>query len=112
MIKLNLTANTKEQEQIKTYLQNNASEILAEKINNGVKITKDNKTLINKKDLDGFMKFACVETKNLLNKAQVMLVLKIILYLVGIFTTLKKIILKENYTILQRIIKQKRICCY
>ena len=65
MTKLNLTANTKEQERIKNYLQENASEILAEKINNGVKITKDNKTLINKKDLDGFMKFACEEAKKL-----------------------------------------------
>ncbi len=65
MIKLNLTANTKEQERIKNYLQENASEILAEKINNGVKITKDNKTLTNKKDLDGFMKFACEEAKKL-----------------------------------------------
>jgi len=65
MIELNLTANTKEQERIKNYLQENASEILAEKINNGVKITKNNKTLINKKDLDGFMKFACEEAKKL-----------------------------------------------
>lgn len=65
MIELNLTANTKEQERIKNYLQENASETLAEKINNGFKITKDNKTLINKKDLDGFMKFACEEAKKL-----------------------------------------------
>jgi len=65
MIELNLTANTKEQERIKNYLQENASETLAEKINNGVKIIKDNKTLINKKDLDGFMRFACEEAKKL-----------------------------------------------
>jgi hypothetical protein len=44
-------------------LQNNASESLADKINNGVEIEKDGKTLINKKDLNGFMKFACDEAK-------------------------------------------------
>ena len=38
MIELNLKAETKEQELIKTYLQENVSEVLAEKINNGVKI--------------------------------------------------------------------------
>ena len=63
MYKLNLETKTKEQELIKEYLENNVSEILANKINNGVKITKDNKTLINKKDLDGFMKFATDEAK-------------------------------------------------
>ena len=68
MIELNLIANGKEQELIKEYLQNNVSETLANKINNGVKIIKDNKTLINKKDLDGFMKYACIEAKNQANK--------------------------------------------
>ena len=63
MYKLNLETKTKEQELIKEYLENNVSEILANKINNGVKITKDNKTLINKKDLTGFMKFATDEAK-------------------------------------------------
>ncbi len=63
MIKLNLITNNKEQERIKEYLENNVSEILAMKIENGVKIEKDNKTLINKKDLNGFWKFACVEAK-------------------------------------------------
>lgn len=37
-------------------------------ISNGVKITKNNKTLINKKDLDGFMKYACIEAKSQANK--------------------------------------------
>lgn len=64
MIELNLTATGKEQTRIKEYLENNASEILADKINNGVKIVKDNKTLLNKKDLDGFMIFACEEARN------------------------------------------------
>ena len=63
MIKLNLVANGIEQKKIKEYLENNVSEILADKINNGVKITKDNKTLINKKDLNGFWRFATEEAK-------------------------------------------------
>ena len=68
MIKLNLVANGIEQEKIKKYLESNASEILANKINNGVKITKDNKTLINKKDLNGFWKFATEEARKLAEK--------------------------------------------
>ncbi len=63
MYKLNLETKTKEQELIKEYLQNNVSEIIADKINNGVKITKDNKMLINKKDLVGFMKYATEEAR-------------------------------------------------
>lgn len=65
MIKLNLIATGIEQEKIKEYLENNASETLANKINNGVKITKDNKTLINKKDLNGFWKYATNEARKL-----------------------------------------------
>ena len=34
---------TKEQQRIKAYLEENASDILAEKINNGVRIQKDGK---------------------------------------------------------------------
>ncbi len=63
MIELKLKADTNEQKKIKEYLENNVSETLAEKINNGVKIVKDNKTLINKKDLIGFMKYACEEAR-------------------------------------------------
>ena len=63
MITLNLTAETEEEKLIKAYLEENASEILADKINNGVKIEKDGKTLINKKTLSGFMKFAASEAK-------------------------------------------------
>ena len=62
-MRLNLGATTKEQQKIKTYLEANASDILAEKINNGVRIQKDGKTLLNKKTLAGFMKFACDEAK-------------------------------------------------
>ena len=68
MIKLNLTTSNKEQEIIKQYLQENASEMLADKINNGVKIVKENKTLINKKDLNGFMKYASSEARKLAGK--------------------------------------------
>lgn len=62
-MELNLQAKTKEQQRIKAYLEENASEILADKINNGVHIQKNGKTLLNKKTLDGFMKFACDEAK-------------------------------------------------
>ena len=68
MIELNLTTSNKEQEIIKQYLQENASEVLANKINNGVKIVKENKTLINKKDLNGFMKYASDEARKLAEK--------------------------------------------
>ena len=67
-MKLNLEPKTKEQELIKQYLEENVSEILAEKINNGVKIVKDNKALINKKDLDGFMNYANSEARKLAEK--------------------------------------------
>ena len=64
-MKLNLEAKTKEQELVKTYLEENASEVLAEKINRGVRIEKEGKTLINKKTLDGFMKYASSEARKL-----------------------------------------------
>ena len=41
MIKLNLTTSCKEHELIKEFLEQNVSETLAEKINNGVRIEKD-----------------------------------------------------------------------
>lgn len=65
---LNLTANNKQEELILTYLQENATETLVEKINNGVRIEKDGKTLINKKTLSGFMKYACDEARKLAEK--------------------------------------------
>lgn len=67
-MKLNLTATGKPQELILAYLQKNASDVLAEKINNGVRIMKDGKTLINKKTLDGFMKFAEDKARKLAEK--------------------------------------------
>ena len=60
---LNLDAKTNEERKVKAYLEANASEMLAEKINNGVRIQKNGKTLLNKKTLAGFMKFACDEAK-------------------------------------------------
>lgn len=62
-MKILLETKNKAQEILKEYLENNASEILANKINNGVKIQKDDKTLLNKKDLNGFMKFASDEAR-------------------------------------------------
>ena len=65
MIKLNLTANGNSQQRIKDYLEQNASETLAEKINNGVQIQKDNLTLLNKKDLTGCLDYAKDEARKL-----------------------------------------------
>ncbi len=63
MITLNLTATTAEEKVLKEYLEQNVSEILAEKINNGVPVEKDGKQLISRKTLAGFMKFATEEAK-------------------------------------------------
>ena len=64
MIKLNLTATDSGQAKILAYLQENASETLADKINNGTPFEKDGKPLLNKKTLSGFMKYACDEARN------------------------------------------------
>ena len=64
-MKLNLEAKTKEQELVKQYLEDNASQTLAEKINNGTLFEKDGKILTNKKTLDGFMKYASDEARKL-----------------------------------------------
>ena len=63
MITLNLETKNGSQCRIKEYLEANASEILADKINNGVRIEKDGKTLINKKDLGGFWAYACKKAR-------------------------------------------------
>ena len=68
MAQLKLTANTPSEQRILEYLQNNASETLAEKINNGTPFEKDGKPLTNKKSLSGFMKYACGEARNLAAK--------------------------------------------
>lgn len=67
-MELNLTAQNKQEELVLKYLQNNASEPLADKINNGTPFKKDGKPLLNKKTLTGFMKYACDEAKSLAEK--------------------------------------------
>ena len=69
MITLNLKAESPELQAIKEFLQENANEFLAEKINNGVYIQKDGKRLLNKKDLASFMKYACEEARKLSSKS-------------------------------------------
>lgn len=68
MPKLNLEAKNETQKIIKDYLEKNVSDILADKINNGVRIQKDGKTLINKKTLAGCMDFALKEAQKLTEK--------------------------------------------
>lgn len=65
MTKLNLITSSSEEERIKEYLEKDANDIFADKINNGVKLVKNDVTLINKKDLNGFMKYASSEAKKM-----------------------------------------------
>ena len=67
-MKLNLTANNPTEERIKAYLEENASATLALKINCGTPTEKDGKKLINRKTLDGFMKYATEEARKLATK--------------------------------------------
>lgn len=67
-MELNLTAKNKQEELVLKYLQDNASETLADKINNGTPFEKDGHSLTNKKTLAGFMKFACDEARKLAEK--------------------------------------------
>lgn len=67
-MRLNIETKTKEQELVKAYLEENASATLAEKINNGTPFEKDGKTFINKKTLDGFIKYASDEARKLASK--------------------------------------------
>ena len=68
MPKLNLEAKNETQKIFKDYLEKNVSDMLAEKINNGVRIHKDGKTLINKKTLEECMEFAIKEAQKLTEK--------------------------------------------
>ena len=68
MIKLDLKAESPELEALKSYLEENVSQILADKINKGVRIEKDGKTLINKKTLETFMNYAQGEAQKLAAK--------------------------------------------
>ena len=67
-MKLNLEAKTREQALVKAYLEDNASDTLADKINNGTPFEKDGKVYINRKNLDGFMKYATEEARKLASK--------------------------------------------
>lgn len=67
-MKLNLTAQNKQEELVLKYLQDNASETLSDKINNGTPFEKDDHSLINKKTLSDFMKYACDEARKLAEK--------------------------------------------
>ena len=60
---LQLTATTTEEKILKEYLEQNASEVLANKINNGVPVEKDGKNLVSRKTLAGFMKYATEEAR-------------------------------------------------
>ena len=63
MKELNLSANTPTEQKFLDYLRQNASETLIEKINNGTPFEKDGKSLVNKKTLSGFMKYAAEEAR-------------------------------------------------
>ena len=67
-MELNLTAQNKQEELVLKYLQDNTSETLADKINNGTTFEKDGKPLLNKKTLACFMKYACDEARKLAEK--------------------------------------------
>ena len=62
-MKLNLQTQSKEQEILLAYLEQNAGVALAEKINNGIPANKNGTQLVMKKDLTGFMKYATEEAR-------------------------------------------------
>lgn len=68
MKELNLSANTPTEQKILDYLRKNASETLINKINNGTPFVKDGKSLVNKKTLSEFMKYAAEEARKISEK--------------------------------------------
>lgn len=70
MIKLNVQARNSAEARIKEYLEQNASESLADKINNGVIVTKEDVQVVNKKDLTGCMQYASDEAKKQAEKGE------------------------------------------
>ncbi len=68
MKELNLSANTPTEQKILDYLRQNASETLIDKINNGTPFEKNGKSLVNKKTLSGFMKYAAEEARKISEK--------------------------------------------
>ena len=71
-MELKLEAKGQEQTLVKEYLEKNASESLASKINDGVWIEKDGKRLLNKKTLDGFFGYAAEEARKQAEKGATM----------------------------------------
>ena len=67
-MKLNLQANDAAEQRVKEYLEANASEELARKINEGVPVEKDGKTLVQKKTLQGFIRYATGEARKTAEK--------------------------------------------
>ena len=67
MATLNLTASDSRQQTVLENLIPIVSDVLAEKINNGVYIEKDGKRLLNKKDLSTFMAYAEEEARKTLS---------------------------------------------
>ena len=65
MQKINLTAQNDTDKILLDYLQENASEMLAEKINNGVTVNVDGKVLTNKKNLQGCMQYCCEQARKI-----------------------------------------------
>lgn len=63
MRELQLEAKTPEEERVKAYLNENASETLRGKIENGTVYEKDGHTLTNRKTLSDFMEYACAEAR-------------------------------------------------
>ena len=65
MPKLNLQSDDFYMLKVIEFLEENASETLADKINNGVFIEKDGKRLLNKKDMNGFDKYTYTQAEKL-----------------------------------------------
>lgn len=68
MKELVLTAHNVAEQRIKEYLEHNASDTLADKINHGTPLTKDGKPLVMRKTLQGFFKYATTEARKLAEK--------------------------------------------
>ena len=71
MTQINLNPTTDSQKVVKAFLEQNASDTLADKINNGAIILKDGHTLVNRKTLDGFMSYASQEAQKMAEKGAI-----------------------------------------
>ena len=67
-MKLNLQANNDAEQRVKEHLEANASEELAQKINEGVPVEKEGKKLVQKKTLQGFIRYATGEARKTAEK--------------------------------------------